>query len=106
MNPLTGNERLAAVEALPEVFRATVSLWLEHFAERTDDQCLEFLATARKYPALLNLVACSEFAGKVLMREWRWFREFAVGDTMAGGNSPDRSIPATEAGSGNGDSHA
>jgi glutamate-ammonia-ligase adenylyltransferase len=106
MNPVTGNERLAAVEALPEVFRATVSLWLEHFAERADDQCLEFLATARKYPALLNLVACSEFAGKVLMREWRWFREFAVGDTVAGGASHDRAILATEAGSGNGDSHA
>ena len=67
-----------AIDALPELLRAPVTLWIDRFAEREKEQAAEFLAAAKQYPALVKLVACSEFAGIVLMREWVWFRDFAL----------------------------
>ena len=50
-----------AVENLPEVLRAPVEHWLERFGDSG-------------YTAnLTKLVACSEFAGNVLLREKDWF---------------------------------
>ncbi len=53
-------------------------MWIDRFAERQKEQAAEFLAAANQSPTLLTLVACSEFAGKVLMREWAWFRDCAL----------------------------
>ena len=49
------------IDALPEVLRAPVERWFERFGEsdRADD--------------LAHVVACSEFAGNVLLREKDWF---------------------------------
>ena len=50
-----------AVENLPEVLRTSVERWLERFGDSGDTV------------DLTRLVACSEFAGKVLLREKNWF---------------------------------
>lgn len=78
MNSRSEKEASAAIESLPEVLRAPVALWIDRFAEREEEQAAEFLAAANQYPALLTLVACSEFASNVLMREWAWFRDVTL----------------------------
>ncbi len=78
MNARSDKGASAAIEALPEVLRAPANLWIDRFTEREKEQAAEFLAAVNHYPALPALVACSEFAGNVLMREWAWFRDFVL----------------------------
>ncbi len=63
---------ISGIEALPELLRAPVRLWCERFLERYPGELGEPGAVREQ---LLRLVACSEFAGNVLLREWPWFRE-------------------------------
>ncbi|HEX7719715.1 MAG TPA: bifunctional glutamine synthetase adenylyltransferase/deadenyltransferase, partial [Woeseiaceae bacterium] len=109
MNARTEKGAGAAIDVLPEALRAPVSLWIDRFTERDKQQAAEFLAAANQYPALLTLIACSEFAGNVLMREWAWFRDFALpgnaeipcapesaesADAAAGTDASDRRVKA------------
>ncbi|MEX0975948.1 MAG: bifunctional [glutamate--ammonia ligase]-adenylyl-L-tyrosine phosphorylase/[glutamate--ammonia-ligase] adenylyltransferase [Woeseia sp.] len=78
MNATSEEGASAAIDDLPEALRAPVTVWIERFVERDKEQAAEFLAATSQHPALLTLVACSEFAGKVLLREWAWFRDFVL----------------------------
>ena len=49
------------LQALPDALRDQVNLWLERYGEKEHIE------------ALTRLVACSEFAGSVILREKAWF---------------------------------
>ena len=51
----------SVVETLPDGLRAPVERWLEHYDDGTHVR------------ELARLVACSEFAGRVVLREKAWF---------------------------------
>ena len=73
----------AAIDSLPEALRAPVERWFERFGDSEHAE------------ALTTLVACSEFAGNVLLRERDW-----IGRAVCGFGRPpsvadlDDSIPA------------
>jgi glutamate-ammonia-ligase adenylyltransferase len=64
-----GNKISQAVDALPVELRSIASLWFERLLE--DHDCRE-LGDEMLAP-LAKLVACSDFAAKILLREWQWF---------------------------------
>ncbi len=64
-----GNSVNQHIESLPEKLRPAVSLWFERMADQGSEVPDEFVAP------LVRLLACSEFAGKVLLREFPWFVE-------------------------------
>ena len=63
------NKISQAVDALPVELRNIASLWFERLVRHHDCRELgdEMLAP------LAKLVACSDFAAKILLREWQWF---------------------------------
>lgn len=67
-----GNDFAQHIETLPEKLRPAVNLWFERLADQGDELPLEFVLPVAR------LVACSEFAGKVLLREFSWFAEHAT----------------------------
>ena len=60
-----------AVAKLPGVLRPSVDLWFQRLLEQCDRDKLrtEFL-----FP-VARIVACSEFAGRTLLRAWDWFTD-------------------------------
>ncbi len=60
------------VETLPEELRPVVILWLERLTTQGTEVPEELLAP------VVRLVACSEFAAKVVLRESSWFMENAL----------------------------
>ena len=63
----------AAVASLPEILQEPVAHWLERYAETVH------------VDALVRLVACSEFAGSVVLREKEWF----LANVAAFADAPD-----------------
>ena len=57
------------VAGLPEELRQPVELWFERQSERRNLDTLR----AEWFEPVARLVACSEFAGNTLLREWTWF---------------------------------
>lgn len=57
------------VAVLPHDLRQPVDLWFQRLSEQCD------LDTLHKelFAPVARIVACSEFAGKTLLREWAWF---------------------------------
>jgi [glutamine synthetase] adenylyltransferase / [glutamine synthetase]-adenylyl-L-tyrosine phosphorylase len=76
----------SAARALPELLRGPVKLWLDRFLDRYPQQLDELAAATCEN--LLRLVACSEFAGNALTREWPWFRQVLA----APGALPDLAV--------------
>ena len=58
------------ISTLPDALRAPVELWCEHLIDGALDGLSDELTTK-----LLRTAACSEFAGRVVLREWDWFIE-------------------------------
>ncbi|HEX2139226.1 MAG TPA: bifunctional [glutamate--ammonia ligase]-adenylyl-L-tyrosine phosphorylase/[glutamate--ammonia-ligase] adenylyltransferase [Woeseiaceae bacterium] len=73
MNDAIGKDLTPAIGALPAALRSSVELWAERFRDRNPTG-LDSLDAATLRP-LLRLVACSEFAGHTIIREWPWFSE-------------------------------
>lgn len=67
------------IEQLPESLRAPTSLRLERLLE------LEGEVPLAQLPKLIRVIACSEFAAKVLQRQWSWF----VANVDSFGAAPD-----------------
>jgi len=67
-----GNAVAQNIANLPEKLRAPVALWFERLADQNAGLEGEHLAH------VVRLVACSEFAGRVLLREFSWFAENAA----------------------------
>ncbi|MDH3620910.1 MAG: hypothetical protein OER91_08470, partial [Gammaproteobacteria bacterium] len=53
----------ASLDTLPKILRDPVARWLERYGESDESQ------------NLVRLVACSEFAGNVVLREKQWVAE-------------------------------
>jgi len=60
----------AALHALPPALRAEAETWFERQPVQHDTASLP----AEALQLLCRVVACSEFAGAVLLREWPWFQ--------------------------------
>jgi len=72
-----GTDTVPNISNLPEVLQPAVSLWFEKFAEHDIVLPDEIVASVSR------LVACSEFAAKVVLREAQWF-----GNNVASFSSP------------------
>ena len=74
---------LATVDALPDELRGGTSRWFDRLLEAHPDVELsdEIIDT------LARLVACSEFAANMLLREWQWF--VANRSTMSEATNPN-----------------
>ena len=64
-----GNSVEQHIEFLPEALRPGVRLWFERMADQGTEIPVELRAPAAR------IIACSEFAGTVLQREYSWFIE-------------------------------
>ena len=69
MSDLPEAKILATVDALPDELRDGTSRWFDRLLESHPDVEL----SDETIDTLARLVACSEFAGKMLLREWPWF---------------------------------
>ena len=58
----------AALDAVPAILRPAVTSWLERLREQHDPAELP----ERVIEPLCRVVACSEFAGAVVLRQWSW----------------------------------
>jgi len=77
-----------AVVDLPTELREVVSMW----ADRLHEQSANLPGQEHALVVLLNLVATSDFAARVLLREWDWFQSALT--------SGDLSVPPQEAATG------
>jgi glutamate-ammonia-ligase adenylyltransferase len=68
-----------AIGRLPSDLQDHVLQW----CERLEEQHGAVSLTQERTESLLRIVACSEFAGTVLLKEWRWFAEHADGFSEA-----------------------
>ncbi len=65
------NHAVATIGGLPPDLQDHVLKWLERLEEQHGA-----VSMAKEHTeSLLRVVACSEFAGAVLLREWQWFAE-------------------------------
>ena len=84
-----GNAAATYIESLPLRLRPIVALWFENLADQGDEVPHELTERVGR------VVACSEFAGKVLRREFRWFiKNVASFSASADDDSLDRFVDA------------
>jgi glutamate-ammonia-ligase adenylyltransferase len=62
-------------DELPEILRAPVFLWFDRLQELGHSIPAGVLGNDVSRAALLRLVASSEFAAAILIREWQWFTD-------------------------------
>ena len=90
VNSAAGKELHKTIRDLPEPLREPLNLWLGRFLEChaaglewfTDDPGNRF--------NLVRLVACSEFAGSTIIRNWEWFAQAALDGRLA--KPPDTTL--------------
>lgn len=86
MDSTAVNHELPAIDGLPVVLQAPARLWLKRLLERHPEAGEVLGALSEEAgTALARLVAASEFAGGVLLREWPWF----AGRLERPGGAPD-----------------
>ncbi|MGI9235026.1 MAG: bifunctional [glutamate--ammonia ligase]-adenylyl-L-tyrosine phosphorylase/[glutamate--ammonia-ligase] adenylyltransferase [Woeseiaceae bacterium] len=71
MGASTKHRAGAAIERLPQDLRAPAQMWIDRLGEQHDTSSL----TDEHTESLVRLVACSEFAAAVVLRDWQWFAE-------------------------------
>ena len=65
---------LNEIGRLPDILRQSVVLWVERLKEKEPDATNPLENLNGDLRTLIRLVASSEFAGKILLREWTWFK--------------------------------
>ena len=73
LTPMAATEKTAmqkTIAELPAELRGSVSLW----ADRLHEQDANLPGQAHDMNVLLQLVASSDFAARILLREWEWFQ--------------------------------
>ncbi len=73
MTGVTSKHVLNEIGRLPGVLQQTAALWVERLAENESDLTGHPVTQNGDLRTLIRLVASSEFAGKMLLREWDWF---------------------------------
>lgn len=76
------------IAGLPVLLRPPVSRWFERLSEHEESVPDELVAP------VVRLVACSEFAARVLLRELRWFTEQLESFSNAPGNELEAFVAA------------
>jgi glutamate-ammonia-ligase adenylyltransferase len=61
-----------AIARLPEILRSHASRWFERLSEMLDKDGVSYDLPDDLVSQLTKVVACSEFAGKIALREWSW----------------------------------
>jgi len=84
-NQTAGDE----IARLPDVLQHSVVLWLERL-EQTQPGDGQLEGMESNLPTLIRLVASSEFAGNVLIREWDWFKAALESGVLA--ERPDQQL--------------
>ena len=72
------------ITELPAVLQGIATLWTERFHEQDATAEYRFPEQERDLEILLRLVATSDFAARVLLREWRWFQTVLTGGEFSG----------------------
>jgi [glutamine synthetase] adenylyltransferase / [glutamine synthetase]-adenylyl-L-tyrosine phosphorylase len=82
VNAAASRELPDSISQLPEPLRDPITLWFTYFLQ---DHALgpEWSANERATLGLLKLVACSEFAGSAVVRDWEWFASAALDGRLA-----------------------
>lgn len=83
MSASADKELQESIRDLPEALRDPVNLWLGHFRESHPLGLEWFADDSRAGFDLLRLVACSEFAGSAVIRDWEWFASAALDGRLA-----------------------
>jgi glutamate-ammonia-ligase adenylyltransferase len=86
------------IHGLPEPLRASLTLWLDRFLASRPERLEWLAADPHRSRNLLRLVACSEFAGTVLMRNWEWFATAALEGRLAHPPETTMSFPVGDGG--------
>jgi len=73
MSAASDEAAACAMQALPQAFAASASLWLDQLREQGGEDLLDALSARQQLAAALRLVACSDYAGRMLHRHWQWF---------------------------------
>ena len=71
MNTATGSALETAISTLPKTLQPSVELWRKRLLQAHPGAATQ-LVTQKAADALARLVASSEFAGNVVIREWDW----------------------------------
>jgi len=89
MNVRPENAVLAEIRQLPASLQVPAMRWLDRLLESGGGKGLDTTGSAAERLQLARLVASSEFAGQVLVRDWDWFvSALATGEF---GRTPDSS---------------
>ena len=90
MNPSAGKELQDTIRSLPESLREPLALWVQRFMECHPAGLEWFTDDPESRLDLLRLVACSEFAGSAVIRDWEWFANAALDGRLA--QPPDTAL--------------
>lgn len=95
MSVSAGSEPPSPLSELPAGLQQPLRHWLERFREHAPAGRLAFDEALERYPELLRLVACSEFAANTLVRDWQWFADLAArgGPRVAPAVEPEAPCP-------------
>jgi glutamate-ammonia-ligase adenylyltransferase len=96
VNSTAGRELQETVRALPEPLREPLALWIERLLQRHPVGVEWFTDDSRRGRNLLKLVACSEFAGSAVIRDWEWFATAAFDGRLAEAPEMKMRLPAAE----------
>jgi glutamate-ammonia-ligase adenylyltransferase len=83
------------VRAMPEPLREPLGLWLERFLQHHPLGLEWFADDSRRARNLLKLVACSEFAGALVIRDWEWFATAELDGSLSQAPETKPRLPAT-----------
>jgi glutamate-ammonia-ligase adenylyltransferase len=81
---------------MPGPLREPLTLWLDRFLQSHPVGLGWFADDPRRGQHLLKVVACSEFAGSAVIRDWEWFATAALDGWLAQGPETKIRLPATD----------
>ena len=73
-------------------------LWFDRWRNQYPDSVAPVTANGPRLEQLVKLVACSEFAGRQLLRDWAWFAEWLDGDAAEASLTITQDAPTDSAG--------
>lgn len=71
MTNASHNDIATVIDALPGALRDAATRWFERLSEAHPDSVIPIASAT----ALVRMIAASEFAGQVILKDWQWFAE-------------------------------
>ena len=71
------------IQDLPLILQEPVGVWFENLADKRPEALELGSSSLVMLPQLTKVVACSEWAGRILQREWSWFCERLQGNSFS-----------------------